>query len=149
MMSWGDVKMDGVEDLDRTLQKLAKIKGSVEAEIVKVLSTVRNSILNTTKDGIDIDGKPFKSYSPKYMVRRADNHRQTRPVSLTWTGNMLRSMKVFRISNGGEIRFDSTRANDLAVKHNTGGRVPKREFFGLNKENIDYIEKKLADRIPL
>jgi len=148
-MSWSDVRIEGLESLEETLKKLANMKGGMVTEIVKVLSTVRNSILNTTTEGIDINGRQFKPYSPGYMTKRADNHRQTRPVSLTWTGDMLRAMGVFRVTDGGEIRFKSTRANDLAVKHNEGKGVPKREFFGLNSDNLAYIEKKFGDKIPL
>ena len=148
-MSWSDVKIEGIEDLESILTRIAKIKESFPQEIVKTLSTVRNSILKTTVAGIDVNDQKFISYSAPYMVKRIDNHRQARPVSLTWTGDMLRAMKVFKIADGGEIRFGSTRANNLAVKHNWGKGVPKREFFGLNSENQAYIEKKLIDKVLL
>jgi len=143
-------KIDGIDGLDRTVKNLAKGMNDLPGEIVKVLSTVRNNILNRTKSGNAVDGSEFKPYSSMYQSIRLENHRQESPVSLTWTGNMLRSMKVFNISEGGEIKFDSAQANDLAVKHNEGsGRIPKREFFGLSKDNIEYIDKKLGMSIKL
>lgn len=143
------MRIDGLDDLERTVNQLANMKRPLEAEIVKTLSTIRNKILRNTTSGYGLDNSPLKPYSKNYQILRSRNNRQASPVSLTWTGNMLRAMKVFSIKNGGEIKFDSTRANDLAVRHNSGQGVPKREFFGLSKENLDYIEKKLAGVIPL
>ena len=142
-------KFEGLDTLEKELNQTAKEIKSIPAKIVKTLSTVRNNILKTTTSGTDLNGTAFKQYSKMYKKIRTENSRQASPVSLTWTGNMLRSMKAFRISHGGEIRFDSTRANDLAVKHNEGKGVPKREFFGLNQKNMDYIEKKLSASITL
>ena len=141
--------IEGLDSLDKTIKGLGKMKDELPKIIVKVLSTIRNDILKRTTSGQGVNGGKFKPYSKMYKVIRANNHRQTSPVSLTYTGNMLRSMKVFNVSGGGEIRFDSTRANDLAVKHNEGKGVPQREFFGLNKDNINYVERKINAGIPL
>ena len=142
-------KFEGLDTLEKELNQTAKEIKNIPAQIVKVLSTVRNNILKTTTSGTDLNGTAFEKYSKIYKDIRSQNSRQASPVSLTWTGNMLRAMKAFKISEGGEIRFDSTRANDLAVKHNEGKGVPKREFFGLNQKNMDYIEKKLSASITL
>ena len=142
-------KFEGLDTLEKELNQTAKEIKNIPAQIVKVLSTVRNNILKTTTSGTDLNDTAFEKYSKIYKDIRLENSRQASPVSLTWTGNMLRAMKAFKISEGGEIRFDSTRANDLAVKHNEGKGVPKREFFGLNKKNMDYIEKKLSASITL
>lgn len=144
------MKIDGIEELDRAIDKLVAGIKRTPANIVKVLSTVRNQMVFDTTSGIDVNGNSFKAYSLGYKTFRQENSRQASPVSLTWTGDMLMAMAVFNISNGGEIKFKSTRANDKAVWHNEGkGKLPKREFFGLNKHNLDYIEKRLAEDIPL
>ena len=141
----------GLENLNRTLAKTSKQIGAFPKQTVKILGTVRNNILNTTKSGVDANGVSFEKYSKRYrdFRMRPENHRQGSPVSLTWTGNMLRSMKVFNIKNGGEIKFDDSGANNLAVKHNEGKGVPKREFFGLNKKNTDYITNRLFRTVTL
>ena len=142
-------KFEGLDSLEKEINQTAKEINDLPGKIVKIISTVRNNILKTTISGVSLSGSAFKSYSKSYKIFRSQNSRQSSPVSLTWTGNMLRAMKAFKISEGGEIRFDSTRANDLAVKHNEGKGVPKREFFGLNQKNMDYIEKKLSASITL
>jgi hypothetical protein len=143
------IKFEGIEGLDKAIDGLVASIKRTPANIVKVLSTVRNQMVFDTTSGIDVNGRPFTPYSIRYRALRQENSRQASPVSLTYTGGMLRSMKVFNVSNGGEIRFDSGRENDLAVRHNTGKGVPKREFFGLNSRNLDYIEKRLAEDIRL
>jgi hypothetical protein len=141
--------IEGLDSLDKTIKGLGKMKDELPKIIVKVLSTIRNDILKRTTSGQGVNGGKFKPYSKMYKVIRANNHRQTSPVSLTYTGNMLRSMKVFNVSGGGEIKFDSTRANDLAVKHNEEKGVPNREFFGLNKANLAYAEHKITAGVRL
>jgi len=141
--------IEGLDSLDKTIKGLSKMKDELPKIIVKVLSTIRNDILKRTTSGESLNGGKFKPYSKMYKVIRANNHRQTSPVSLTYTGNMLRSMKVFNVSGGGEIKFDSTRANDLAVKHNEGKGVPNREFFGLSKTNLAYAERKINAGVRL
>ena len=142
-------KFDGLDSLEKELNQTAKEIKNIPAMIVKTLSTVRNNILKTTISGMDLNGTAFEKYSKMYKDIRLKNSRQVSPVSLTYTGNMLRAMKAFKISHGGEIRFDSTRANNLAVKHNEGKGVPEREFFGLNQKNMDYIEKAIDRSITL
>lgn len=142
-------KIEGIDELNKTVNNLVKDISDLPAEIVKVLSTIRNNILNRTKSGKSVDGEEFKEYSKNYQAIRQGSNRQASPVSLTWTGNMLRSMKVFKVKDGGEIKFNDSSANDLAVKHNEGRGVPKREFFGLSKDNIEYIDKKLGISIKL
>ena len=137
-------KIEGINELDRTLKKTAKEIKATPSQIVKSLSTVRNNILNTTKGGIDINGNQFKEYSASYKEFRSKHHRQKSPVSLTYTGDMLRGMGVFNIANGGEIKFKSTNANNKAVKNNS-----TREFFGLNQSNEDYIMKIASGSISL
>ena len=142
--------IEGLDSLDKTIKGLGKMKDELPKIIVKVLSTIRNDILKRTTSGQSLNGGQFTPYSAGYQVFREDHHRQTSPVSLTYTGNMLRSMKVFNVSGGGEIRFDSTRANDLAVYHNEGkGRNKVREFFGLNKANLAYAERKINAGVRL
>jgi len=141
--------IEGMDGFVKEVNQTSKEIKALPAQIVKVLSTVRNKMLNDTISGIDYQGRRFKPYSKMYQAVRLDNNRQSSPVSLTWHGDMVRSMKAFRIANGGEIRFDSTRENTKAVRHNDGIGVPKREFFGLSKNNIEYIEKRLLRTITL
>jgi hypothetical protein len=143
------IKIDGVESLEKTISGLVSDLKNIPAEIVKVLSTVRNQIVFDTTSGIDINGKPFEAYSDGYKKVRKEHHRQENPPSLTYTGDMLRAMKVFRIQNGGELRFNSSSANNLAVKHNEGKGVPKREFFGMNNKHLANIEMRIFGSVKL
>ena len=51
---------------------------------------------------------------------------------------MLNSMTQKVLStNKGEIFFSNETARDNAKRHNTGDGVPKRKFFGINKNDND------------
>lgn len=127
------------------------------------------AIKKRTNLGIDVSGKPFEQYSRRYQAALRSGGEQTKP-DLRVTGSMLSSLKVIGRGNRlgvqyVRIGFDATYGPAYKLKDNkiirTGmrkitngalarvhhygiGRVKRRRFFGLSRQ-----EKKEASQHAL
>jgi hypothetical protein len=111
---------------------------------------VIETIVNRTQDGISLGGRPFKKYSKNYVNSLAFkvHGKSEGNVDLTLSGDMLSAIEVLEESdNGLLIGFDNTLDNDKAYNHNVGDTLPKREFFGLQKQELEYITNEFAELV--
>lgn len=96
----------------------------------------------TRKDGKDIHGRRFRGYARATKESRRERGRQTSHVDLVDTGKMLGSMTYRTRGGKAEIYFGTAAENDKAAGHQFGlGRLPKREFFGLTKDEQKQVAK--------
>lgn len=103
-----------------------------------------------TASGKSVDGFGFKPYSPQYEKRKRNSGRKTRPVDLTYSGAMLRSIQTKVEDNGKRLKatvfFGSAKEAAKAK-----GNQETRDFFGFSEEQFerikDSIAKKIADSI--
>jgi phage gpG-like protein len=91
-----------------------------------------------TRKGLDVNGQPLRPYSERYAKFRQKKGRNTDPVDLTFTGNMLAAVQteVKETPEGyaGRIFFNSAReAAKAAYNQET------RPFFGLADEQVQRI----------
>jgi hypothetical protein len=95
-----------------------------------------SEIHTRTSSGVDAKYKPLKRYTRAYAKRKG-----TTKVTLVDTGEMLGSMDAKKIKGGIQIYFASDAANDKAYyQHKKQGR----KFFGLDKEQKEYIKRELG-----
>src|ERR1700752_5174468 len=118
------------ERIDRMRERLGPALADEAARIV-----VR------TQRGQDVDGNSFAPYSKQYAKHRARKGRNTTPVDLTFTGNMLSAISTEGAEEGGatvgKLSFNSARE---AVK--ARGNQEKRPFFGLSDEQVERIKRR-------
>lgn len=107
-------------------------------------------IVTNANNSVDMQGNPLTDYSDAYVKAKAryqtkgktPNYGRASKVNMKLTGKMLRSIKYTKMGNTYEIYFsDPDRAN-IAYIHQMGRGVPKREFFGVSKQQ----EKQIFER---
>lgn len=96
-------------------------------------------MIERTRSGKDIDYNQFEEYSKEYAkakgVKRSD-------VNMTLTGAMLSSVNFQeQRKNLVEINIADGEEALKSYNHNIGDTVPRRTFFGLNKEEAEEIAK--------
>ena len=99
-------------------------------------------IIQRTESGLDVRGSGFKPYSKAYQD--SENFeafsKSAGDVNLVQEGNMINSINVIEASgNYFKIGFTDELNTLKAYNHNTGDTVPKREFFGINKKEMNEI----------
>jgi|APSaa5957512622_1039677.scaffolds.fasta_scaffold07363_6 hypothetical protein len=111
------------------------------------LMAIKNIRNRTQLKGVDYKGRAFKKYSPKYSEKTGKKF-----VNLTGTKagkRMLNLIKVKATKNEALIYFSDAMKEIIANNHNNGVRVPKREFFGIGKDDEKIVNKeyrKLLDK---
>ncbi len=105
-------------------------------------------IQKRTSEGVDVDGRRFDEYSPKYkLFRQAKGHSGDR-VNLFFTGSMLSAMTHSATDFEAKIFFQNT-------TDRSGARNPlkafvlneKRNFFALSAEEREDIEDMVNEHI--
>ena len=130
---------------------VARVKRELLQPMAKKLNSelldAAAEIVQRTLSGRDMRGGEFRQYAPMTKRKKIAEGKQSDPVNLTETGQMLKSIKttVQTLANSlvGRIFFTGGGASTKASKHMQGAGVPKREFFGLSKEQVEKIRKGL------
>ena len=136
--------MKVTENITPTLKKMGYAVKKSDKQLIKIASQVRNNIMRRTLSGKDVDEKAFKPYHPLTVKMRQKAGRPTSKVNLSFYHHMLPMMKTSKVSYGAEISFPDEAERKKGTYHNFGiGKMPKREFFGLSKKNINYVEKEI------
>ena len=116
-----------------------ELKQAIGQEII-------DRIIRRTESGKAIGGKKDlkKPYSESYAESldfKAFGKSKNK-VNMKLTGDMLGSMDVTEIKgNKITIGFEGDEENAKAFNHNFGDTVPKRPFFGLNKNELTDIKR--------
>jgi hypothetical protein len=100
-------------------------------------------IVERTQDGVSLSGRPFKKYSDSYQksVSFKAFGKSSTP-NLTLSGDMLDLLELIDTTrNTFEIGWTDDLEIKKAYNHNVGDTVPKREFFGLQKQELDELRE--------
>ena len=96
-----------------------------------------DKIVNRTANGKDINNSNFTPYSESYADKKGVSRNA---VDLILTGDMLSSFEENQAQpNMVEIKIEGGVDAKKAYNHDVGDTLPKREFFGFNRES-DLIE---------
>lgn len=98
-------------------------------------------IANRTTSGKSLNGRDFKIYSEKYADKKGTSRSN---VDLKLTGSMIRGLK--RLSGqSSKVKFGIKGGvnSKKSFNHNVGDTLPKREWFGLQKKEINQIAKEI------
>ena len=110
---------------------------------------LRKFILDRTKSGIDMDGKPFKEYSSQHAKKRAEDGKETGVVNLEFDAKMQNSLAVESKDDSTELYYSNAQRAKVAYKHQRGINVPERKHFGLSEKDISELTRKIFGIITL
>lgn len=99
-------------------------------------------IIQRTESGLNVRGNSFKEYPESYKKSESFEafSKSSGDVNLTLEGNMLNSINTIEASgNYFKVGFTDELNTLKAYNHNTGDTVRKREFFGINKKEMNEI----------
>lgn len=124
---------------------------SKEPRIVQEFGqAVVDRIVDRTEDGKDVNGRSFKGYSAQYVNSEEFEEFDKSPsdVNMTLTGRMMESVDFDQSSDTVKVQVgDGDVETAKAFNHNTGDTVKKRQFFGVNKKEINEIRKIFKDDV--
>jgi len=132
------VKVEGLAELDARIAKLGSL------ELHDLLEAVGAEVESQTRRRIEFertspDGKAWPEWSEDYAKTRHSNQ-----SLLLSTGDLLDSIQYGVDSDG--VRVGSNQV--YAATHQFGrGAIKERPFLGLSDENLDDIERVVADFI--
>lgn len=106
-------------------------------------------IIERTQSGIDRAGRKFKGYSEAYRESLGFKaFGKTNQVDLTQTGDMLGTLEVIKDTpTTMTLGWEDETQNAKAYNHTTGDTVPKRDFFGLPKEELESIASEFREDV--
>jgi phage gpG-like protein len=135
------------------VKKLTGVDLSTRPDLVAAFGQdVINEIVQRTLQGKSVTGKDLRNYSDSYsqsLKFKAFGKSQNNP-NMKLTGDMLDLLDVTQIQgNKVTIGWTQSEQNAKAFGHISGmqghkfldGKVPKREFFGLNNSETKQIAK--------
>lgn len=142
------LEVRGISNIKNTLKATRTKAEQFENYLVLIARDISANILKRTRNNQDVNGQCFKPYQKSYAKYKVENAYQafrSKIPNLSFTGQMLRAMSVQKITNGARIYFNSEEEAQKAYWHNNGTGVPKREFFGLSKLNLNYIAERIKN----
>lgn len=138
----------GIKELNLYLSREIDNMEKLRDDLVVIAEKVRDDMVKRTKSGSDVNGTGFKKYSTKYAKRKLKEVGNNSPVNLVYKKAMLDAWKVKRIDKGASIYFKGEDNMTKASIHNYGiGKQKRREFIGLDDNNISYIMKEIRKRL--
>ncbi len=108
---------------------------------------MRRMIIDRTLRGIDINGKKFAEYSPKYREYREKMGKTTDIVNLQDRSEMLNSLNSKEDASGVEIFYPERQRGLVALRHQNGDGVPQREHFGFTSKQVEQINNTIMGYI--
>ena len=121
-------------EVQRTLSELGK-DAIDKINFNRLGLKARQLVLERTKQQKDVDNNKFADYSAKYAAFKASKG-HTGGVNLFDSGNMLASMTVSSNKKSAKLFSADEGEAKKAFKHNNGfKRMPKRQFFGMSKQD--------------
>jgi hypothetical protein len=111
----------------------------------------RSATVKRTKSGKDVNGKNFQSYSDKYATAKREGKaysdgrrskgKSTGKVDLELGGTLLKDIKVD--ANNTRCKIYPTTHGNIGYYHNVGLGVPKREWWGTDKQQKAMIRQRI------
>ena len=131
-----------------TISGVGAIEKAVRARLTRMtpvfkeaVETEKERIITRTQSGVDVFGKRFIPYRPRWKKVRRSYGLQVERVDLTFSGDMFRALKVSFSRDTrtitGTLSFGSE--SKKAIENELLGRG----FFGLSDEQIEIIKNKL------
>lgn len=105
-------------------------------ELLEVANFLRFLIDQDTREGVDAFGKAFVPYSESYARFRMKKGRNTTPVDLTFTGQMMAGIATKTASGTAVLFFPNRERARIANFHNSlepRKKIPLRRFFALEQ----------------
>lgn len=110
-------RISGLKELEAEIKKRAEQIPQVVANEAKTI------IIENSEQGIDIEGKRMKEYTPAYKALKAKHGLPTSPPDLRSTGHLLDRQKVTANSKKSSIRPSVT---DTLIAE---GNMKHRKFY--------------------
>lgn len=117
--------------------------------IKQIVINAQGIIRDRTKSGKDVNYNDFEKYSEKYREKKMKSRtsRGVQNVDLRDTATMMRSLDkkegIRGIYGGYEIYIIDDNRKMIGWIHNEGvGKMPKREWMGLNDADVTMLEQK-------
>lgn len=115
----------------------------INRALLNITKDINTSIHIRTQKGVDVDNNAFKPYSKGYKAQKQRLGKTGDIVQLKSTGKLMQSIKIDEIPDGYKIYIADANRDQIGAYHNFGlGNNPERRFFGINKENAEYLYKK-------
>lgn len=108
----------------------------------KVASALFSKVILNIQNGIDINGKKFKSYTPQYQKFRTRRGLGLN-VNLQLSSNMIRHIVIKADKDGFVIYFSGKENQDKAEWNDENGR----KFFGWGSETLNEFDRILQREI--
>lgn len=134
------VKFSGIAPTRKMLQKIEKHISS-PGPLEKIADEGIEIIREKTSKGLDYKHRKFEPYSKFYAQKKGSSL-----VNLKVTGKLLDKIRR-KVMKVGHVKIYITAARAvIGAIHSQGiGKMPKREFFNINKSNIAKLAKKYYD----
>lgn len=114
--------------------------------LAEAISDAKTEIVARTSSGKDVTNKTFAKYTPQYADFKKSKGRKISPPDLTFTGEMLSSMRTAIYTGDTDknitqavISFGDSKNGKKAL-----GNMKKRNFFDLSEKQIEKIKKRIA-----
>ncbi len=108
-----------------------------------------DKMVERTESGVDISDKGFKPYSTAY--KNSDefkDFKNSSKVNMTLKGDMLEDVDIVsETTNTLKVGFTDDLETKKAYNHNVGDTLPKRQFFGIRRKDIDEIKKEFSSEL--
>jgi hypothetical protein len=106
-------------------------------------------MLVRTESGRDLHNNRFAPYSKSYKESLAfQAFGKSNQVDMKLTANMLGQMGLLEVKGSKfKLGWDDPTENAKAYNHNIGDTLPKREFFGLTRRQIEYVGQEFLEEI--
>jgi len=110
-----------------------------------------DKITERTGNAQRLGGGSFKGYSTEYKNSLAYKvGRKSGDVNLKLTGDMLETLDIKNDTDSMiKLGWESSTQNAKAFNHHTGDTLPKRPFFGLQKNELDAVASEFQSRVDL
>lgn len=108
-----------------------------------LLEQEAGEIVQRTQSGKNINGGGFTKYSAGYAEYKSKKGRRASPPDLTFTGNMLKSIRSTVTVSASIITGFISLLPSQAIKAFANQVLNKRPFFGLSNEQKQRIVKGL------
>lgn len=131
-------------------RRIRRISNSIFSQVLmkEIGEYGRTMIKVRTARGVDIRGRRFAPYTPKYKIFRKEKGRPTNIVNLNFTGSMMSSIQY--AATDKRVRLFILNTTDDSGARNpvkAFGLNRKRNFFGLSQQDKEYILNLVRQRI--